>query len=85
MKMPYKVPLKSLLILLMSLTLNGYSTSSFSQTNNEADSASKTADEQPQKPSQAPAKSTSSKSSGGDFTPSEEVSEDLSVAFPVDI
>lgn len=85
MKIPHTVRLKALLVLLMTLTLSGYSASGLSQTDKEAESASKTADEDSQKTTKAPASNTSSTSSGGDFTPSEEVSEDLSVAFPVDI
>lgn len=79
----------ALCIIALLLTLTTYSSVGFAQTEKESAAPKKTEQEASEKADsqipKAPTKSSSSKTSGSDFTPSEEVSEDLSVSFPVDI
>jgi hypothetical protein len=72
------LPLRSLVLLLSTLFMGGLSSDLGAQQSKD--------NKEPQTSEpQQPAVSSGTGSSKDDFKPSEEVSEDLSVAFPVDI
>ncbi|WP_439133980.1 hypothetical protein [Pseudomaricurvus sp.] len=80
-------------LLAILLACGGYSSTSFAQTETKTADTQKTEQETAKKDNTASTEKTSQNtsrqnrttSSSADFTPSEEVSEDLSVSFPVDI